>query len=98
LGCTHYPFVIDVIRRLAPSAHVIDPAPAVARQVDRVLRERGLCCDEAQIGQHRFVTSGDLDQYQGILRMLVNVEVPGRHAHWSTDHTTLIEVTSKEER
>src|SRR5512135_1588790 len=69
LGCTHYPFVIEAIRQLAPGVNVIDPAPAVARQVDRVLKERGWRCDEDRIGQHQFITSGDRDQYQQILRM-----------------------------
>ena len=32
LGCTHYPFLRDVIARLAgPNVELIDPAPAVAR-------------------------------------------------------------------
>lgn len=80
LGCTHYPFVIDAIRRLAPGVNVIDPAPAVARQVDRVLRERGLVCETDRAGQHHFVTSGDLDRFQEVLRMLVNVETAGHPA------------------
>lgn len=34
LGCTHYPFLMDVIRKIAgPSVAVIDPAPAVARHL-----------------------------------------------------------------
>lgn len=38
LGCTHYPFVIPLIEEIAgPQVQVIDPAPAVARQVKRVL-------------------------------------------------------------
>ena len=38
LGCTHYPFLRDVIERIAgPDVRVIDPAPAVARQVLKVL-------------------------------------------------------------
>jgi glutamate racemase len=37
LGCTHYPFLIDQIRRILPEdVAIIDPAPAVARQVARV--------------------------------------------------------------
>ena len=44
LGCTHYPFLRPVIERIAgPDVRVIDPAPAVARQLLRVLEERGLC-------------------------------------------------------
>src|SRR5512143_855166 len=38
LGCTHYPFVIPLIQQIAgPGVRVIDPAPAVARQVQRLL-------------------------------------------------------------
>ena len=43
LGCTHYPFLQRVIERLAgPGVRVIDPAPAVARQLLKVMRERGI--------------------------------------------------------
>ena len=42
LGCTHYPFVIPALQRLCgPSVRVIDPAPAVARQVVRVWERLG---------------------------------------------------------
>jgi len=38
MGCTHYPFVIPLIKKIVgPEVEVIDPAPAVARQVGRVL-------------------------------------------------------------
>ena len=43
LGCTHYPFVIPLIQLIVgPAVRVIDPAPAVARQVGRLLEARGL--------------------------------------------------------
>jgi glutamate racemase len=89
LGCTHYPFVIEAIRQLAPGVNVIDPAPAIARQVDRVLNERGLACDEDRCGEHHFITSGDLERYRAILRVLVNVEAPVIHAQWSDDQQSL---------
>ena len=38
LGCTHYPLVIPLIQQIVgPDVRVIDPAPAVARQVQRLL-------------------------------------------------------------
>lgn len=38
LGCTHYPFLLPVLQRIAgPSVKFIDPAPAVARQLRKVL-------------------------------------------------------------
>ncbi|MFQ5944316.1 MAG: glutamate racemase [Anaerolineales bacterium] len=41
LACTHYSFVIPAIRRtLGSSVNVIDPAPAVARQTERLWESR----------------------------------------------------------
>ncbi len=38
LGCTHFPFLIPAIREIVgPQVQIIDPAPAVARQVERVI-------------------------------------------------------------
>lgn len=40
LACTHYPFVRHVIQRLVgPEVVIVDPAEAVARQVQRVVRD-----------------------------------------------------------
>ena len=37
LGCTHYPFLEEIIRSIAgPEVEIIDPAPAVAAQVMRL--------------------------------------------------------------
>jgi glutamate racemase len=38
LACTHYPLIIDRLRRLAPwPVNFIDPAPAIARRVGDLL-------------------------------------------------------------
>lgn len=43
LGCTHYPFLMETIRKAAgPSVSIIDPAPAVARHLADVMKEGGL--------------------------------------------------------
>lgn len=43
LACTHYPLLRDRLVALAPwPVAWIDPAPAIARRVDSVLRDRGL--------------------------------------------------------
>ena len=40
LGCTHYPFLMDVIRKIAgPEVTIIDPAPAVARHLADILED-----------------------------------------------------------
>lgn len=43
LGCTHYPFLLPVLQKVAgPDIRFIDPAPAVARQLVHVLERDGL--------------------------------------------------------
>lgn len=47
LGCTHYPFLRPVIRRIVgPEVKIINPAPAVARQTIKILIEDGVLRDE----------------------------------------------------
>ena len=43
LGCTHYPFLLPVMTKIAgPGIRFIDPAPAVARRTRDVLLETGI--------------------------------------------------------
>ena len=46
LGCTHYPFLLPVMEEVAAGSSAgirfIDPAPAVARQVSKILQEKGI--------------------------------------------------------
>ena len=59
LGCTHYPFLLPVIRRIAgPGVRVIDPAPAVARQLLHILHERGIAEADPAPGVE-LLSSGD---------------------------------------
>jgi glutamate racemase len=46
LGCTHYPFVEQLIREIAgPNVAIVDTGEPVARQLRRVLTQRGLLRD-----------------------------------------------------
>lgn len=59
LGCTHYPFLRDVIQRLAgPDVRIIDPAPAVARRTLDVMTARGIPTADPEPGID-LVSSGD---------------------------------------
>lgn len=75
MGCTHYPFVIPLIQEIAgPGVRVIDPAPAVARQTERVLTERGLL--QSGGGQRPaevlYLTSGRLRPFKKLLVRLLD--------------------------
>ena len=59
LGCTHYPFLLPVLQKVAgPDIRFIDPAPAVARQLVHVLeREVMLSVGEASSALARNVSA-----------------------------------------
>lgn len=70
LACTHYPLVRPLIERICgPEVEVIDPAPAVARQVRRVLDEHGLFAAEGTGGFHLW-TSRITDELPIVLELL----------------------------
>ncbi|HVN54029.1 MAG TPA: glutamate racemase [Anaerolineaceae bacterium] len=78
LGCTHYPFVIPLIQSIAgPDVRVIDPAPAVARQVERVLEAQNLLktgADPAGPAPVRFITTGDAFRFRCQIDQLLGVQ------------------------
>ena len=76
MGCTHYPFVIPLIDNITQGrARVIDPAPAIARQVRRVLEQRDLLNPIALPGKVDFYTSGDPIKFAQRIRQLIGDEV-----------------------
>jgi glutamate racemase len=88
LGCTHYPFVIPLIQKIAgENVRVIDPAPAVARQVRRLL-EAGKAenLSEAQ-GNVRVFTSGDVGHVKSLLPKLLGEDAEVKRIDWVDDRT-----------
>lgn len=60
LGCTHYPFIIPTLAHLVgPTVRIIDPAPAIARQVAWVLGQRGWLRSGNTPAPPRYLTTGD---------------------------------------
>lgn len=72
LGCTHYPFFIDVLRKILPeNVSIVNPAPAVAKQAKRVLSNLENSNDNHNTIMNPFVhfySSGDIT----ILKTMVN--------------------------
>ncbi len=75
LGCTHYPFLAESIRRVVgEDVALIDPAPAVARQVRRVLARRGWLRRGGALPQHRFYTTGEVATMRDQVSRLVGYQ------------------------
>ena len=73
LGCTHFPFLRGPIERLAgPGVTLVDPAPAVAIQTQRV------CADPGSAGSLQIAGSGDLEDLARLVSVagISNVAVP----------------------
>ena len=74
LGCTHYPFLRDVIQRIAgPSVQVIDPAPAVARHLLNVMNEDAVIREDGgpSLPDVKLVASGDDKPSRMLLETIV---------------------------
>jgi glutamate racemase len=75
LGCTHYPFLLPRITRIAgPSVAVIDAAPAVAAQVQRALAERALLHPgQPSGGSVHYATTAAAQQFA---KLVARLELP----------------------
>jgi glutamate racemase len=83
LACTHYPFVIEPIRRIAGErVTVIDPAPAIARHLGNVLDDRGLAAYRERTGAWHFYTTGSPARFREALVRLAATEGQVLQAHW----------------
>jgi len=89
LACTHYPFLRPVIERvMGPGVEIIDPAPAVAQQVRRVLGKEGLLNARQIGGQHLIFTSGDVQAFRGMVRRLVGRSGSVGRVSWACHEDT----------
>lgn len=71
LGCTHYPFLIPVIRKICgPAVTVLDTGVAVARQTLRLLTEKDLRTTATCSGNETLYTSGDPDLIKQVIAKL----------------------------
>lgn len=71
LGCTHYPFLRPLIETIAgPEVTIVDPSPAVARELRRRLETLALLTRNEQTGSETFWTSGAPDSVSGVISTL----------------------------
>jgi glutamate racemase len=91
LGCTHYPFVIPLIQNIVgENVRVIDPAPAVARQVERLLVSGKLVNWEIGKGEVEFFTSGDAQGVKSALGKLLGMECEVNPVTWNNNAVTTL--------
>ncbi len=87
LGCTHYPFVIPLIQEIVGNkVRVIDPAPAVAKQVGRLLEVNRTRNESKSRGKIKFYTSGDPDALKSMLPILLEELGEVEKVEWLKDY------------
>jgi glutamate racemase len=76
LGCTHYAFLEPMIGAVAgPGVTVIDPAPAVARELRRRLTVASLLAADDAIGSESYLTTGDPAQATRVMSQLLGRQI-----------------------
>ena len=76
LGCTHYPFLVPLIREIAgPAVAIIDPSAAIARELRRRLERANLLSNGSRAGKDRFWTSARPDTARLVISQLWKADV-----------------------
>lgn len=93
LGCTHFPFVLPLIRQIAgEGVTVIDPAPAVAQRVAFLLEERGMLSAKKEGAGVLFATSGDPTRFSRMLALLLDLRAEAQPLRWDAETRQLTEM------
>ena len=92
LACTHYPFVLPLIKRICgESVNVIDPAPAVAKQTQRVLENMRLRNENQIDATTVYYTTGRTAVFEQTLKKLTGETHTALHLNWNADQNQLSE-------
>lgn len=60
LGCTHYPYLIPILKKILPeNIQIIDSGQAVAKQTKVVLEQNELMTSATKLGTHWFYTNSN---------------------------------------
>jgi glutamate racemase len=83
LGCTHYPFVIPLIQEIVgEKVRVIDPAPAVVRQIGKLLDAGTGRNTSPSKGNVKIYSSGDIGKVQAVLPVLLGEDLQVNPVVW----------------
>jgi len=68
LGCTHYPYLIPILKNILPkNIQIIDSGYAVAMQTERVLIKNNLKSLSKEQGSHQFYSNRDANLLKGFV-------------------------------
>ena len=92
LGCTHFPFVLPLIREIAgPHINVIDPAPAIARRTKSLLQENNLLCESQATTDLILATTGNLTNFKTSIRHLLDLQAHPVQLRWDEEGQSILQ-------
>lgn len=96
LGCTHFPFVLPLIREIAgPEVKVIDPAPAIARRTAYLLKQSAIFIATGAEVQPVFATTGDAAQFKNAIHNLLDIKAEPNQLAWNETADQLTEMRNQ---
>ncbi len=76
LGCTHYPLITPMLRRLlGPRVSLVNSAEETAHDVAEILARKGMINDAQAEGDYRFVCTGDIDEFRDVGRRFLQLPI-----------------------
>ncbi len=85
LGCTHYPFLTDVIGKvMGEDVHLISSADETAREISTILYHRGQLMQSGEVPVHQFFSSGDAQLFKDIASNWLQQEIQVTPVSWHT--------------
>jgi len=86
LGCTHFPFVVPLIKEIVGSEiSVIDPAPAIAKRAAYLLNDLDLIQRYPAQAETQYATSGDPGKFKDSLHSLLAVDTSPISLEWKNN-------------
>ncbi|MDR0560110.1 MAG: glutamate racemase [Prevotellaceae bacterium] len=73
LGCTHFPFLIDDIKKITGDSIILDnPAPAIAKRTEYIIHREGIAAMSGNVRQISFYSSGNIDTLKKMVKNIKN--------------------------
>lgn len=76
LGCTHYPLIRPILRRVVPQKiRIVDSAESTAQEVVRQVRELGFGCNGKALPSYRFFVTDSSEKFQKMAPLFLGFTV-----------------------
>ena len=76
LGCTHYPIIKDVIKKVQPDTEFVNPGVLVAVELKNYLIKNGLINNRTTSGKKDFFVTDLNERFKKVTKMFLGKGIP----------------------